>query len=130
MRDTDAAGLIYFAEQLRIAHETFEAYLDFIGVGFASMLRGTPYIIPIVHTESDYHAPLFVGDRVTIQLQVERIGTTSFTLRFSLQREDGAHVGTVRTVHVSIDRQTRKKIPLPDAIKQMLTTLEPDSAPE
>ncbi len=123
MRDSDAAGLIYFAEQLRIAHETFEEYLESIGVGFGRLLHEKDFVFPIVHAESDYRAPLSVGDRLTIRLEVERIGETSFTLRYALRREDGAEVGTVQTVHVATSRTTRNKVPLPASIRELLTAL-------
>ena len=120
MRDTDAAGLIYFAEQLRIAHETFEAYLDDKGLSFSYLLKTSPYMVPIVHAESDYRAPLFVGDKLDVQLCVDHIGTSSFTMRFDLTKEDGTTVGQAKITHVAIDRTTRKKIPVPEEIKEHL----------
>ena len=123
MRDSDAAGLIYFAEQLRIAHETFEEYLESIGFGFGKLLNDTDYVFPIVHAESDYRAPLAVGDRLTIRLEVERIGETSFSLRYTLRRDDGADVGSVQTVHVATERSTRQKQPLPPYLRELLLAL-------
>lgn len=124
MRDSDAAGLIYFAEQFRIAHETFEEYLERLGFGFGTLLRDTAYVLPIVHAESDYRAPLHVGDRLTIRLDVERIGDSSFTLRYDLSHEDGRNVGTVKTVHVATDRATRQKVTLPFEVRELLQGLK------
>lgn len=123
MRDTDAAGLIYFAEQLRIAHEAFEAFIDDSGLSFRHLLTTAPYMIPIVHTEADYCAPLFVGDRVTIHMVLDHIGTSSFTMNFDLTRHDDVAVGTVKTTHVAIDRESRTKVPVPEELKQYLKAI-------
>lgn len=125
MRDTDAAGLIYFAEQLRIAHEAFEAFIDEVGLSFRYLLTTAPYMIPIVHTEADYRAPLFVGDKVTIHMVLDRIGTSSFTIQFHLTRHDNVAVGTVKTTHVAIDRESHTKVPVPEELRKHLEAIGP-----
>ncbi|MBU1694514.1 MAG: hypothetical protein KJ726_01965 [Verrucomicrobia bacterium] len=38
MHDTDAAGIIFFTSQLRMAHEAFESFLDSVGLGLGTLL--------------------------------------------------------------------------------------------
>ena len=118
LHETDAAGLIFFSHQFTIIHDAYEALLEKIGYGFAHMLRQTQFFLPIVHAESDYKAPLFVGDRLTITVQVEKIGETSFTFVYTLRDTRKRLVGTARTVHVTIDQKTRRKIPLPTGMRR------------
>ena len=121
--DTDGAGLLFFGHQFRIAHAAYEAYMESHGVGFGDIIRQGKYLLPIVHASADYDEPLFVGDRVTIELTAEKISTHSYTLDFRLVGESGNQVGSVRTVHVCVDRATRKKIPLPKPLRQVLEGL-------
>ena len=124
MNDTDAAGQIYFADQFRIAHETFEAYMASIGHHFGRFLLEYPYMIPIVHAEADYRQPVFVGDALRIELSVGHIGTSSFSPAYRILREsDDTEVGFVKVVHVCIDKGTEKITPVPETMRTILNSL-------
>ena len=125
MADTDAAGVIYFARQLELAHYAFEMFLEEAGLGVGHMLAEKDYRIPIVHAESDYHAPLRVGDRLSICLTALRIGDTSFTLDFRLRDRQGREVGAVKTIHVAVSRSTWTKRPIPAELRAALQRLTP-----
>ena len=83
------------------------------------MLKGTSYFLPIVHAESDYKTPVFVGDKIAITIKVGHIGETSFSFEYTLKRGKTV-VGTAKTVHVTIDQKSRKKTPLPTALRSAL----------
>ncbi|MDP2654162.1 MAG: thioesterase family protein [Candidatus Omnitrophota bacterium] len=123
LHDTDAAGLLFFSNQLKIVHDAYESALDQAGFGFDVLLRRKKYFLPIVHAEAGYKAPLFVGDRITVEMTVERLGTTSFTFVYKIFNQKKTLVGTARTVHVTTDKKTRKKIPLPSELRKAVKTL-------
>lgn len=122
LRHTDAAGVLFFAEQLALCHEAYEAYLDQVGLSLGPLLRGGQFGLPIVHAAIDLTAPLFVSDPLRIELRATRVGTSSFTLTYRLRRHDEV-VGTAETVHVAIDGQSRQKMPLPDAVRRGVSGL-------
>ncbi len=121
LKDTDAAGVIYFASQLVFAHETFEAFLDGDGRSFGRMFAESDFALPVVRCEADYRHPLRVGDRVSVEMAVGEIGTSSFALDYAFRR-DGDEVGRCRIVHASIDRGTRRSIPLPAEVRDLLAS--------
>ncbi len=120
LHDTDAAGLLFFANQLVIVHDAYEKLLQKIGFSFEAMLKKRSYFLPIVHIESDYKAPLFVGDEIAITVKVENIGTSSFTFAYEIRNKKGLLVGTARTVHVTTAKKTKKKITLPKDFRAAL----------
>lgn len=122
LRETDATGVLYFAEKLKLALEAFEDYLLKRGFTLQQMIEGAEFLLPIVHAEADYSAPLRVGDQVTIKLSLDRLGTSSFTLK-TLFFCRGNEVGSAKIVHVSIARKTGKSIPLPPEVHQLLSGL-------
>jgi len=124
LHDTDASGLIYFAHLPRMAHVAFETYLETEGLGVAGILAAEDFLLPIVHVEADYRAAIRLGDRLTIALTSGRAGHTSISLSFRFLNADGKEVATVRSVHVSIDFKTRKKIPVPDRLRRALADLD------
>ncbi|MEW6050652.1 MAG: thioesterase family protein [Candidatus Zixiibacteriota bacterium] len=120
LHQTDAAGILFFGRFFFLAHDAYQAYIESKGLGFAKILDQGLFLLPIVHAEADYKAPLRVGDKVTVRLRAETIGTTSFILAYELTKEDGAMAGTVKTVHVWVDRKTFEKQPLPEWVKGAL----------
>ena len=111
---------MFFSNQFKIIHDAYELLLESIGFGFGELIREKDYFFPIVHCESDYKLPLFVGDLIEIQTVVDKIGKTSFTLAYRLLDTSQKIVGTALTVHVTMDKSTKKKIPLPVDLRSKL----------
>jgi len=125
LRDTDAAGVLFFSRQLELAHDAYEAWLLAYGPGIAQVVGGRSYVLYIVHADVDLTAPLKLGDRVRVQVEVEQEGSRAYTLAYTFFKEDAQaaapiEAGAARTVHVSVDRASRHAIPLPDEIRDML----------
>ncbi|HMP74973.1 MAG TPA: thioesterase family protein [Kiritimatiellia bacterium] len=122
LHDTDAAGVLYFAHQFRLAHEAYEAFMEQAGLGIGGLLKKGTLALPIVHAEADFRAPLGVGDSLTISLRLQRLGKTSYTLVSRIVR-DGRTVGYVTTTHVALDRRTGRKRELPANFKRAFASL-------
>ena len=75
----------------------------------------------IVHAECDYRAPLHVGDKLTVEVFAEKIGTTSMIMGYRFTNQHGVLVGSGKTVHVFIDTTTSQKVPLSDAVRMAFT---------
>lgn len=121
LHHTDSAGLLFFAHQLTLVHDAYECFMEEAGVSFHYVLNEADYLLAIVRAEADYTRPLSVGDRLEIRLYVERIGKTSFTLTYDIRSADQRIVGNARTVHVCMDKGSRQKRDLPDALKAALS---------
>ena len=120
LHETDAAGLLFFSNQFKIVHDAYEGLLERIGFGFAQLIREKKFFLPIVHSESDFKLPLFVGDLIEVQTMVEKVGKTSFTLFYKILDTSQCIVGTAQTVHVTVDSETHKKTPLPSGLRSKL----------
>ena len=119
--DTDAAGILYFGNQFRFAHESFEQFLDSEGIYFKHLFDQETFIFVIVHAQSDYLAPLRVGDKLDVSLAVSHIGKTSFEITYTFSKSDtNLLVGRSKTVHVCLNKASHTKEPLPDTILSIL----------
>jgi len=119
MHDTDMAGILYFARQFRFAHDALEDFADANGLGFHQLFHKEEFIFVIVHVEGDYYKSLNVGDPIETHLWVEAMGTSSFTLAYTFFRHQ-EKVGAAKTVHVTLDRQSRQKIAIPLKLRSIL----------
>lgn len=122
LRHTDATGVLFFPEQLKIVLDTFEAFLKVSGISLKDILEKKDFLFPVVHAESDYFAPLTVGNEVEITLSFPHVGTTSFTCYYELTDvERKILVGKVTLVHVVVSAENRKSIPLPEDLKALIS---------
>lgn len=120
LKDTDATGVLYFTEQFRMALEAFEEFLKDRGFSLKQLLESS-YLMPIVHAEGDYLAPLMVGDELEVSLKVIKLGTSSVTLEFLFRDTDRKFdVGKVQIVHVVIEKEKRNSVPIPDFLRSIL----------
>ncbi|MCY7392835.1 MAG: acyl-CoA thioesterase [Leptolyngbyaceae cyanobacterium CAN_BIN12] len=127
-QDTDAAGVVYFANGLAIAHEAYEASLQAAGVDLKAFFEGTPVAVPIIHASVDFLRPISVGDRLEIHLTPHQNRPTEFEIHYQIYLEValGKPVIKALTRHVCIDVQTRARQELPPLL---ITWLDQWTAP-
>jgi len=125
LKDTDATGVIYFSEQLKLALQAFETFLRPSHFSLKELLDSS-YLLPIVHAEADYLAPLTVDDEVDVILYLDKIGTSSFTLSYDFFNKTSAILaGTAKITHVTILKETKKSTPIPSELRVILLKLLP-----
>jgi 4-hydroxybenzoyl-CoA thioesterase len=119
--EVDAAGIAFFARFFNWCHEAMERFFDGIPGGYVGLITKRRIGFPAVHVEADWRAPLRYGDVVRITTSVAKVGTTSATFRYVLERAaDGVHVATIDHVTVSTNLDTMTKIPLPADCRALL----------
>jgi YbgC/YbaW family acyl-CoA thioester hydrolase len=123
MYDTDPAGVLFFANQFRLVHDAYQAFLAEKGLPLGELFTSSPFFLPVVHAKSDFNAPLRVGDTVTVKLKLKQKGISSFTIGHAIYKGK-ILTGTGETVHVCIDRKSRQKIPLPEKLQEIMGALD------
>ena len=78
----------------------------------------------VIETQCNYFAPLSFPDPVVAGLRVARLGNTSVRYEVGLFRGDAQEAAAQgHFVHVYVDRETRRPVPLPDALRAVLEPL-------
>ena len=111
--DTDAAGVVYFANGLSICHEAYEASLAASGIELKSFLRGGAIAEPITHASIDFFKPMFCGDRIAVSLVKTLLSPEAFQIEyqlfFDIESVDKKAIAKALTKHVCINPSTRKR---------------------
>jgi len=118
--ETDPAGILFFSRVFEICHHAFEAFLAERGFPLARVLTDVDWLLPLVHAEADFAAPIRLGDTIAVDVKVERMSAGSITFTFALATKERGPVATVRHVHAAIDRGTWKPRKLPDEVRTHL----------
>ena len=120
-RDTDAAGVVYFANGLSLCHEAYEASLAASGINLQSFFKGETIAVPITHASIDFFKPMFCGDRIAIALTPELLSSSEFQINYQLFfAERDKAIAKAITKHTCIDVATRKRCNLYPALLEWL----------
>jgi acyl-CoA thioester hydrolase len=112
-RDADALG--------HVNHAVFVTYLEEGRDAFFSQALGSDPIYVVARLEVDFRAEVRLSDRrVTVRLEVERLGTTSLKTRETILAPSTGVVAEARVVTVRWDPDHRKPIPFSEAERTQL----------
>jgi 1,4-dihydroxy-2-naphthoyl-CoA hydrolase len=116
--DTDAAGVVFFANYLAICHEAYEESLAAAGIELSTFFARTGTVVPITKSEADYHRPLACGDKLRISVTPAGLSENSYEVRYEIFRLGAVEkrAARVRTEHICITTATRERTPLPAAL--------------
>jgi YbgC/YbaW family acyl-CoA thioester hydrolase len=120
MRDVDAAGVLFFARYLALAHDAFEAFAEELGYGTARLMQEARFLLPVVKAESRYRTPLHVGEAICIGVRVVDLNRRFATLAYELRNQSGDCACEVRITYAALSLDTRKAIPLPEELRAAL----------
>ena len=123
VHNMDAAQRLFFAEQFVIAHEAWEASLSSVGFSIGRILAEDSFMVPVVHAEADYSAPVALSDSITVEVSCDRIGTKSFTMGYTISKNDDQPIGHVTLIHAAVSQATGRAIPVPAEFLDVLNRI-------
>ncbi|MGM3304762.1 acyl-CoA thioesterase [Anabaena sp. WFMT] len=125
-QDTDAAGVVYFANTLSICHEAYEESLGSCGINIKTFFTNPSVAFPIVHANVDFLRPMYCGDKLMISLIPQKIGMDKFDITYEIT-VDEVIVAKAITRHVCINASSRIKQELPNEMISWLETNRRDA---
>jgi acyl-CoA thioester hydrolase len=112
-RDVDALG--------HVNHAVFLTYLEEGRDAFYTQILGSDPVYVVARIEVDLRAEVRYQDRrVTVRIEVERLGTTSLTTREAVRTSSGQAAAQARVVTVRWDAARRKPVPFTAAERAQL----------
>ena len=116
--DTDAAGVVFFANYLAICHEAYEESLHAAGIELKAFFSDTGVIVPVAKSEAEYLRPLACGDKLKVSVTPALLSENSFEIRYEITRLGAGEkvAARVRTEHVCTSHQMKGRVPLPPAL--------------
>ncbi|WP_317204455.1 tol-pal system-associated acyl-CoA thioesterase [Janthinobacterium sp.] len=75
--DTDAGGIVYYANYLKFFERARTEWLRAIDVGQHELLRDEDAMFVVKNVSADYHAPAKLDDVLQLTLSIEKLGRAS-----------------------------------------------------
>jgi 4-hydroxybenzoyl-CoA thioesterase len=121
--DIDHAGIVYYPRFVHYFHVAMEEFFsEALGVDYSRVLDDQRFGLPTVRLETDFRRPLRYGDRIVIEVAVEKIGVTSIGWRYTVfKRGEGDPVALGRIVTAGLDLDHFVKREVPEWLRAALT---------
>ncbi len=111
--DTDAGGIVFYANYLKFFERARTEWLRALGVGQQAMVGEHGAIFVVKNVNVDYHAPARLDDELKLTLNIEKLGRAS--VLFAQQAWCGDVLLASATVKVGcVDAATLRPRSLPD----------------
>jgi acyl-CoA thioester hydrolase len=122
--EVDQQGVVFNAHYLTWFDEAFTAFLDHLGVSYPDFVE-SGLDVQVVHSEIDFSAPVQWRDAVRVAVVCESLGTTSFTIGFTVLRrghdQEDAIAVRGRSVYVVVSTSDWAKRSLPPDLREALS---------
>jgi tol-pal system-associated acyl-CoA thioesterase len=117
--DTDAGGVVYYANYLRWLEMARWEFMDELGFSVDDFAR-QGVIFAVARLEIDYRASAQLGDEVEIQTEIQRVRRVRFTLRQRVLRvSDGEDLVDASVMLACVDPSGKLRA-LPESLDEKL----------
>ncbi len=123
-RDTDGQGVVHHATFFIFAEVARHDYWAHLGIS-RFVMAGEGVDDTAVEAQARYRAPARFYDLLNVHVRTAFLGRTSFVVEFLVTRGGAKEViAELRSVHVIVDLQTRRPIPLPEFFRRAVLRFE------
>ncbi len=120
--DTDAGGVVFYANYLRFMERARTEWLRHLGFEQDELMQDPGVMFAVYRTEIDYRAPARFNDELSVITRVDKLSGASITFAQQIFRrgEDQPLVeGLVQVACVTIEMKPAR---IPSSIKDLLKT--------
>ena len=119
--DTDAGGVVYYANYLRFMERARTEWLRSLGFEQDALLRDPGIVFAVRRVEADYLKPARLNDQLTVLVRVAQCRRASLTFDQEITRAPDAQLLVRGLVQVAcLDAASFRPTPLPAAIEERL----------
>jgi acyl-CoA thioester hydrolase len=113
--DTDAGGIVFYANYLKFFERARTEWLRAAGIGQQELLDTDGMAFVVKNANIDYVAPARLDDEIRLTTSIEKLGRAS--VQFVQQAWRGEQLLTTANVKVGcVDAKTMRPRSLPDAV--------------
>lgn len=121
--DTDAGGVVYYANYLRFCERARTEWLRALGIGQQQLLAGAGLAFVVTRVEADYLRGAELDDELEVISSIQKLGAASLTFRQMVTRGETTVFAALVTV-ACVDMVRRRATRVPDALRSLLESTE------
>jgi acyl-CoA thioester hydrolase len=117
--DTDAAGVVYYANYLRYMERARTEWLSSLGFDLADVERTHGVVFAVHRTDIEYRFPARLGDRIEATVTLVELGRASIAVAQETRRAE-AILTSARVAIACLDRARWRPARIPAALAARL----------
>lgn len=86
--DTDAGGVVYYANYLKFLERARSEWLRALGIGQAELAERDGILFVVRRVEADYLRPARYDDALTVACRLAEVGRASLEMTQAIRRDD------------------------------------------
>jgi acyl-CoA thioester hydrolase len=125
-RDTDAEGVVYYANYLGYFEQGRTEFIRGLGISLKEY-RQKGIVFAVEHVDCNYNAPTFYDDELIIETEVEK-STGARLIFFQRVLRDNQPLVTARITLFALDIKTFRPLRIPLELLEKLNAKDTDTA--
>lgn len=113
--DTDAQGVVYYANYFRFLERARTEWLRSLGVDMVGLMEQERRIFVVAEVQARFLAPARLSDELIVTARLEKLTRVSFDIEQNIYRGnvDGEELidATVKAAYLDVDTMRPKRIP-------------------
>lgn len=117
--DTDAGGVVYYANYLKFAERTRTDALRQCGIEQAKLMKDENVAFVVHHVDATFHKPAKLDDLLDVSVEIAEVKGATLTMAQEIST-GGTKLCAIKVDVICVDAANFKPIRLPDSIKSRL----------
>jgi len=117
--DTDAGGVVYYANYLKFLERARTEWLSHLGLEQDRLAQEAGVVFVVRRVEADYLSPARFNDRLSVRCELAELSRVSLTMAQQVRRGEEVLLDAVVKV-VCVDRAAFRPVKIPTFVKHAL----------
>ena len=118
--DTDAMGVVYYGNYLRIYEAARGDFLHKIGMPFTKMANELNIVCPVVSAEINYHKPAVLDEEITVKTSITMIRGARMVFAQQIFNAYNVLLNDIKVTVAFVDMGKKRPVKYPDEFDKVV----------
>jgi len=119
--DTDAMGVVYYGNYLRIYEAARGDFLHKVGMPFSKMASELNIICPVANAEINYHKPAYLDEDIVVRTRVVMLRGARMVFDQRIFNVNDELLNDIKVTVAFVDMEKKRPVKYPDIFDQVLS---------
>ena len=120
-RHCDPAGIVFYPRYFEMMNDLLEDWFAALEWDFETLHADKNEGVPTLKLEAEFLRPSRLGDELVFELELQRLGSSSFTLAYTATCENEPRLKARATLVYISNGDRLESVPLPQALRERMT---------
>lgn len=118
--DTDAMGVVYYGNYLRIYEAARGDFLHRIGMPFSKMASELNIVCPVANAEINYHKPAYLDEDIVVRTRVVMLRGARMVFDQRIFNAKDELLNDIKVTVAFVDMEKRRPVKYPDEFERLI----------